>query len=302
MERATFVQARSLCRLGSLATAKHTVGSVLENYRSTLSERYAEGEVRAISRSVFRDVLLWDAAQVEIRKEQELSESDSGRLADLLMRLRDGEPLQYVLGHTTFMGLDIAVSSGVLIPRPETEEMVDMIGRQGQAFQRIVDIGTGSGCIAIALRSLFPSAEVVGMDVSLDALAVARANGRSTGMEVEWRAASILEPSAVLPGRCDLVVSNPPYIPLAETMQLEEHVRAHEPHLALFVNDDDPLLFHRTIAEKAMIALVKGGQLWLEGHFRYAPGIGALLVRMGYKNVRVIEDLSGHQRFINGTR
>ncbi|MCB0770600.1 MAG: peptide chain release factor N(5)-glutamine methyltransferase [Flavobacteriales bacterium] len=278
------------------------MGSVLKTYRSILSERYDQGEVRAITRSVFRDVLRWDAAQVETRKEEALSNIDSERLTVVLKRLGEGEPLQYVLGHTTFMGLDIAVSSGVLIPRPETEEMVDMIGKQGVAFQRIVDIGTGSGCIAIALRSLFPSAEVIGMDVSLEALAVARANGRSTGMEVEWLAASILEPNVGLPGRCDLVVSNPPYVPLTETTELEEHVRAYEPHLALFVNDEDPLLFYRAIAEKAMIVLVKSGQLWFEGHYRYASSIGDLLVRMGYKNVRVIKDLGGHQRFINATR
>jgi release factor glutamine methyltransferase len=285
-----------------MAKVQHTVGFVLDSYRSSLSDRYGTGEVRAIARSVFSEILGWDAAQLETRKLEPLDSAEVERLVAALDRLRSGEPLQYVLGHVRFMGLDIAVTPSVLIPRPETEEMVDLIGRHVPLFQRIVDVGTGSGCIAIALRSIFPGAEVVGMDVSLDALAVARANGSSTGMEVEWRAVSILDPGVSLPSRCDLVVSNPPYIPLAEAAGLDEHVRAHEPHIALFVENDDPLLFYMAIAEKAMVALVKGGQLWFEGHHLYASDVGSVLERMGYKDVRVIKDLSGLPRFINATR
>jgi release factor glutamine methyltransferase len=238
--------------------------------------------------------------QLESRKEDILVDGALDRLLGPLDRLRSGEPLQYVLGHTVFMGLPIRVAPGVLIPRPETEELVQKVIEQGRSFRRITDVGTGSGCIAIALKSYFPNAHVVGLDVSTEALAIARSNGETNNTDVEWRAANIFD--VPLPEGCDLVISNPPYIPRNEEQEMAEHVRAHEPSIALFVEDEDPLIFFRTIAEKALVALGADGQLWFEGHYRTAASVRELLSAMGYSDVRVLNDISGHQRFICATR
>lgn len=273
---------------------------MLDNYRTVLSERYAPSEVRAISRMVLSDVLGWDLVQLETGKERSLDDATAVRSLELLDRLRVGEPLQYVLGHTVFLGAHFHVAPGVLIPRPETEEMVHKVIERGRGFRRIVDVGTGSGCIAISLKSAFPEAEVIGMDVSPEAMEIARRNGVANKADVIWRTASIVD--LPLPEGCDLVISNPPYIPRSEEQEMAEHVRDHEPSMALFVDDDDPLFFYRIIAEKALVALVPSGQLWFEGHYRTASAVGELLESMGYSTVRVSTDLSGHQRFINATR
>lgn len=160
----------------------------------------------------FQEKFGWDVA-VEWRKKEALNESELLKVYTPLTRLRTGEPLQYVLGHVRFMGLTLNVAPGVLIPRPETEELVDMIGRQGREFLRVVDVGTGSGCIALALKQRFPSAEVTGMDISEDALRIARSNGVSNNMDVRWVHCDVLQAGTRFPDACDLIVSNPPYVP-----------------------------------------------------------------------------------------
>jgi release factor glutamine methyltransferase len=206
------------------------------------------------------------------------------------------------LGSTTFHGLRINVDPAVLIPRPETEELVDRIIRAQTATPgRIIDIGTGSGCIALALKQAFPAAQVIGVDISADALDVGRRNAALNGLEVEWRLLDVLVPDASL-GAVDLMVSNPPYVPRSDESGMEPHVRDHEPHLALFVEDEDPLLFFRSIAQLGLRSLAFDGQLWFEGHHHYTKEIPALLLSMGYAEVQLLNDLSGKPRFISARR
>ena len=284
----------------SIRVADNTVEAVLEQYQRDLGTLYEQGEVRAIAAMVFFDRLGWDAGEVMLNRQAGLSESELLKVVLPLKRLRTGEPLQYVLGHTDFHGLRIAVDAHVLIPRPETEELVDLVIRaQDAPPQRAIDIGTGSGCIALAVKKAFPTTEVIGMDVSPEALACAKGNGEALGLSVDWRQSDILDEALVLP-MADLIVSNPPYIPRSEEADMGTNVLEHEPHLALFVPNDDPLLFYRAIARKAAEALPPGGQLWFEGHYRHAPAVAELLRGLGFTHVNVFEDLSGQPRIIRG--
>jgi len=286
----------------SLRIANNTVDAVLDQYQRDLSPLYARSEVRAIACAVFYDRLGWDATDLMVKREASLSESELLQVYLPLKRLRNGEPLQYVLGSVEFHGMRISVDPSVLIPRPETEELVDHIIRsRTEAPKRILDIGTGSGCIALALKKNFPGALVQGIDVSPEALATAERNAQANKLAVEWKRADVLDPDAKLEV-CDLVVSNPPYVPRSEHASLAANVREHEPHLALFVEDVDPLLFYRVIGQRALMLLPTGGELWFEGHHIHTPAVGHMLEGLGYTAVRVLNDLGGTPRFIHARR
>lgn len=280
----------------------NTVGAVLDLYQRDLGERHPPSEVRAIAEAVFHHHLAWDRARLLANRDATLSESELLRVYLPLKRLRCGEPLQYVLGSTTFHGLTIEVGPAVLIPRPETEELVDLILRSGQRPMRIVDVGTGSGCIALALKRHFPQAEVHGLDVSEAALEVARRNGSRHDLKVSWSRCDVLDERCMLPAGADLVVSNPPYVPRHEAATLAPHVRDHEPTLALFVDDEDPIRFHRAIAHRAKEALAADGALWFEGHHRTIGQVPPMLDAMGYREAVLLNDLSGAPRFVRAIR
>jgi release factor glutamine methyltransferase len=286
----------------SLRIATNTVQAVLDQYQRDLSPLYPKGEVRAIACAVFFDRLGWDATDLMVKREAALSESELLKVYLPLKRLRAGEPLQYVLGSVEFHGLRIRVDPSVLIPRPETEELVDLIIRSRTgAPERILDIGTGSGCIALSLKKAFPKAHVQGIDTSPEALATADRNAQANGLSVAWKRIDVLDPLVKLE-HCDLIVSNPPYVPRSEEASLASNVREYEPHLALFVEDIDPLLFYRVIAQRAMDMLPSGGDLWFEGHHVHTPEVGRMLEALGYAEVRVLKDLSGAPRFIHARR
>lgn len=284
-----------------MRTADNRVGTLLGLYRTSLAGQYDVGEVNAILRAVFDHALGWDVGQIEMRRDEHLSESELIQVYDPLKRLQAGEPLQYVLGTVRFHGLDLRVAPGVLIPRPETEELVQHIIEDPAVPTRIVDVGTGSGCIALALKRAFPSASVIGVDRSAEALGIAGSNASLNSLQVEWLEADVLDPSFVLPA-ADLVVSNPPYVPRSEEASLSVQVRDFEPHAALFVEDQDPLLFYRVIAQLAKAVLPSGGRLFFEGHHIHTPAVGELLTAMGYQAVQVLTDLSGNPRFIRAER
>ncbi len=288
--------------LRPVTSAPTTVRHILDTYQQKLGEQYSAAEVRAIACAVFHDRLGWDAGELLMNRDRVLSDVYHTSVCAPLQELQAGVPLQYVLGSITFHGLRINVGPAVLIPRPETEELVDRIIRaQLQPPQRIIDIGTGSGCIALALKQAFPAAQVIGIDISADALDVARRNATHNELDAEWRLLDVLVPDASL-GVADLIVSNPPYVPRSDERDMEAHVREHEPHLALFVEDDDPLLFFRTIAQLGLMSLSPDGQLWFEGHHLHIQDIPTVLLAMGYSEVQLLNDLSGQPRFISAKR
>lgn len=288
--------------LMGIMASENSVAAVLEQYKQQLSGRYDEGETRAIARLIFHERLGWDAAQLELRKLESLHESDLLKVYLPLKRLRSGEPVQHVLGKVRFHGLEIEVSPDVLIPRPETEELVEMIADRSASPSMIIDIGTGSGCIALALKARFPDAQVEGIDVSQPALEVARRNAERMGLSVSFMIGDALNDSFRLREQVDIVVSNPPYIPADEEESLAPLVRAREPYLALFAPKGDPLAFFRRIGAAANLGLRSGGELWFEGHWRTAADAAALLRGLGYARVDLISDLSGKDRFIRAVK
>lgn len=215
-------------------------------------------------------------------------------------RLAAGEPLQYLLGESEFYGRRFTVREGVLIPRPETEELVDRIVRTERNRPcRILDVGTGSGCIAASLAIELPAAELYAADISETALEVAAENFRQLGARVVLRRADALSDLAErFPERFDVIVSNPPYVPASDRQAMHPNVRDHEPALALFVPDDDPLRFYRAIARAGRWMLRPGGRLWFEIYEHAAEALVAMLAAEGYAATEVYRDLFDKDRMI----
>ena len=278
-----------------------TITAALRTLTAALTAAYAPAEARALARRVVAHRLRLAPHELALRAADPLPDTPAALiwLADDQRRLLAHEPVQYILGTAPFLALDLEVGPGVLIPRPETEELAQLLlaALRGAASPRILDVGTGSGCLAVALAHYLPRADVTGLDVSPEALAIARRNGARYGERVRWWRADIFgELPAAAP--FDVIVSNPPYVPQREAAEMAPHVRDHEPALALFVPDDDPLKYYRRLAEVGAEHLRPGGRLYLETHTAYAGAVKALLTEAGYAAVRVIDDFTGRPRFV----
>ena len=238
-----------------------------------------------------------------------LTPETSRSLATFVARINKGEPVQYVVGEAFFYGRKFAVNSSVLIPRPETEELIrtvlswtTLVNRSAKTdFLTILDIGTGTGCIPVTLSLELRYARVFAIDVSADALTVARRNADILGAEVSFMKHDILkEPVRVPP--LDVIVGNPPYVTLAEIEGMKTNVRDFEPHIALFVPDDDPLLFYRAIVSQARASLTDEGLLAVEINERYGPAVADLFRTSEFKEVEVVKDLAGKDRVVRGLK
>ena len=220
-------------------------------------------------------------------------------LDEAIAELAGGRPVQYVVGSTEFFGRRFAVREGVLIPRPETEELAAwIVADEGQA-RRLLDIGTGSGCIAATLALELPRAEIFAADISEAAIAVAAENCRTLGANIVFRRADALADLSVrFPERFDVLVSNPPYVPAGDRASMHPNVRDYEPSEALFVPDDDPLLFYRAIAQAGRRMLVPGGRLYFEIYHTAAAALERLLAENGYGAIRLREDMNGKPRML----
>lgn len=226
------------------------------------------------------------------------SDFPSALLADF-QRLLTGEPIQYILGEAPFYGRSFAVTRDTLIPRNETEELVHLIIKENSTpGLRVLDLGTGTGCIPISLALELSSPEVYAMDVSAAALEVARQNAATLGAPVEFIEGSLLEKPLELP-KMDLIVSNPPYVPLRDQAEMHANVVDFEPHLALFVPDEDPLVFYRAIGIWGQQLLKPGGKLYLEIYENLAEELVQLLQSQGYLQVQIHQDLNGKNRMIS---
>ena len=246
-------------------------------------------EARAMERILLEEVLLMTPAHAFARPEFEVPDFIEARYAHILERLRGGEPLQYLLGHARFYGMTLRVTPAVLIPRPETEQLVDLImDRFGsRADLRVLDLGTGSGCIALALARSLKFARVTGVDVSEAALEVARANAAEQGLDVRFIQGDILDLQAI-PGEWDVIVSNPPYVLRSEAAGMERHVLDHEPEGALFVSDDDPMRFYQPTIDYWQTRHAAGGMLFFE--------INPLCARL-FTGADIERDFYGKERF-----
>ena len=285
-----------------------------------LTHIYDAGEAKAIVRWVLdvRFGLSW--ADILCGKVTELSAHDQTELEKIMQRLEKGEPVQYIIGVADFFGRQFHVAPGVLIPRPETEELCRWIlasDKHGlsrtvresphQSDAIILDIGTGSGCIAITLALELPDAKVTAWDISDDALRIASKNAKQLGADVVFVKQDVLNISLTshlspLTSHYDLIVSNPPYICEKEKSAMECNVLDHEPHLALFVPDDDPLLFYRAIAQYAVVALKPQGSLFFEINPLYADDLARMLRMMSYHDILIHQDQFGKSRFLKATK
>ena len=267
-----------------------------------LTPLYGEGEAKAIARMVYEVRYGLTFTDLCIGKDTQLSADDQAELDEIAQRLERHEPIQYVLAKAEFMGEWYDVEPGVLIPRPETEELVRWIVLK-ETTANILDIGTGSGCIAITLAAMYPKATVTAWDISEKALKVARTNAIRHKVNVLFQQVDILansqQPKA---NSYDIIISNPPYICNKEREAMEQNVLDYEPHEALFVPDEDPLLFYRAIAEYGKKVLKPDGWLYFEINPLYAEPLRELLHSMSYHDIECKDDQYGKQRMIRARR
>jgi release factor glutamine methyltransferase len=270
-------------------------------FEKELEGIYPPGEIKSLSRLIIEHVTGWSRSRIHAEPQIELPEDTVLQINEILQGLKQFKPVQYMLGKTEFYGITLKVSSDALIPRPETEELVEWIVRdyQGRTGLRILDIGTGTGNIAITLSKNLPGAEVWATDVSPAALKLAKENARNNSCMVHFLFSDILHASsASLPGSFDILVSNPPYIPFSERISLPANVEGYEPSLALFVEDDDPILFYRRIASFARMKVKQGGAVYVEVHEKYGCEVMEMFKREGFPESELRNDINGKPRMV----
>jgi release factor glutamine methyltransferase len=276
------------------------IKNTYQNFIKKLQTIQSEGEAQAIARIVFEDVFkLYDFSS-----EGDFSLENQKRLEEILNRLLKNEPVQYILGEADFYGYKFKVNEHVLIPRQDTEELVFYVKNTIRSFVEknaisLLDIGTGSGCIPITLKKLFPAMEVHALDVSEGALTVAKMNARNLAAEILFYGKSILEKEEWegLPN-FDIIVSNPPYIPHREAHLMPENVKQFEPHLALFIDDKNPFIFYEMIADFAKQKLNKDGYLFFETNEFNAKEVISMLRNKAFTSVVLEQDMEGKDRMI----
>ena len=287
---------------------------VIKNYKNrflhALSSLYDEKEIESFFYLTLEKLHQKKRIDLALQPDLAMDETQFSQWETVLAELKTHKPIQYILGETEFYGLPFLVNENVLIPRPETEELVELIVSSFK-FQvsglKILDIGTGSGCIPISLKKNLPSAEVFAIDVSKNALEVAQKNAEINRVEVNFIEANILlTDSLVLPTRnsqlatlFDIIVSNPPYVRNLEKAEINPNVLEFEPHLALFVEDNDALLFYRKITELAKNHLSENGKLYFEINQYLGKETVALVESYGFNNVQLIKDIYGNDRMIS---
>lgn len=270
-------------------------------YQLELETLYGAEEAKALFSLAAEHVLALSPTRLRMERNTDVTFIHEQQLLSILNDLQLGKPLQYILGEAHFYGLVFKVNEHVLIPRPETEELVDwIIADSNLQFAvddiKILDIGTGSGCIPVTLKKHLPQAQASTLDVSAEAIAVARQNAVQNGVEVDFIEADILSFKSEL--KFDVIVSNPPYIRLLEQTEMHDNVLANEPHLALFVSDEDPLIFYKAIAGFAQTNLNPGGKLYFEINEYLGKETVNMLDAKGFKNIELRKDMQGKDRMV----
>ena len=261
---------------------------------------YPQTEIRGFVRLLLEFVCNMDYTSIIIRDNEKLDAQSKKQIEAIVQRLKKYEPVQYILGETEFYGLKIKVNPDVLIPRPETEELVQWIIAENQLDNpRIMDIGTGSGCIALALKNKIVDANVAGFDISEMAVKTAQLNARLNKLEVDFFVANMLHFNSEIKEKFDCIVSNPPYVRQSEKEKMQPNVLNFEPENALFVPDEKPLHFYKAIGKFALKHLRKTGKLFLEINEELGKETGKLFVDLGFKNTKLKTDINGKQRMLH---
>jgi release factor glutamine methyltransferase len=276
------------------------LNNIIKEYHRKLLSLYPPQEIQSIIGLVMETYLKISKVEISLKRHDEVHEALQSVLMDILKELETGKPVQYIIGDTSFYDMNISVNPDVLIPRQETEELVQWIvtdARHVSEKFRILDIGTGSGCIAIALANELKDARISACDIFRKALDLAKENAKRNDVQVNFFKMNVLKQN-LLPDQFDIIVSNPPYIPNSEKMRMHRNVLEHEPISALFVPDKEPLLFYEAIAGFSLNHLSQNGTLYLEIHEKYGKEVVHLLKKASFSNIQLKKDINGKDRMV----
>ena len=286
--------------------ASNTMKDMMDFYHTELTSLYNNSEINAIIRTSFQHVLGFSNTEIVTKATTNMNQSDLLKLYDGCKKLKQRVPLQYVLGEAWFYHLKFKVNKHVLIPRPETEELVDLIIKENKNTASFFDIGTGSGCIPISIKKNNAQASVFACDISRNALEIAKKNAELNSVEITFFEADALNAKSLEPNlqiTVDVIVSNPPYIKVTEKSSLQKQVIDYEPHLALFVEDDDAIIFYKKIIDLCHSKLKDGGRLYFELNPLSAEMVEAYAIDTKlFKQVELIKDMSGNLRFFKAVK
>lgn len=271
--------------------------AIADKIQEGLANKYTAGEIKALTRILAIELLGVSQMAYFLKDDFTLTAEQEALLCNAIVRLQKQEPIQYILGYSDFCGLRFKVTPATLIPRPETSELVEWIASEATGYESILDIGTGSGCIAISLAYKLPQSKVTAWDISNEALAVATENSKANSQTVTFEQVDILayEPKGE---QFDIIVSNPPYIKENEKEAMHANVLDWEPHTALFVPNNDPLLFYRIIAKKGLQILTPGGRLYFEINRAHGKETMEMLAALGYTSIELRKDFAENDRMI----
>ena len=279
--------------------ADNTIQAVTNYIKQQLNVTLDNQEVRQTLRVMMKHYFGFSATDLVFKRDYRFTESELVKVIHCVKRLQQHEPLAQILGETEFFGLSFFVNQHTLIPRPETEELVDwLLNDHQQSNPKVLEIGTGSGCIPIALKIHLTASEITSYDISNEALEVARKNAERNQVHVDFQQVDILSTSLAPNDTWDIIVSNPPYIAQKEFDSMDKNVTDYEPHLALFVSDEDPLIFYRKIGELGLQHLAKDGKIYVEINQYLGEETAALFESLGYQKVSLRKDINGNNRMI----
>ena len=277
------------------------IGDIRSHYRLKLAQLYNDREADTLLFQLLSDITQMSKAHILSFPEKTISESELLRVHFGVKDLLKNKPIQYIIGNAEFYGLNFKVNSKVLIPRPETEELVEMVIKNipENEPRKVLDVGTGSGCIAIAIKKLRPLCDILAIDISEFALEMAQQNAVLNNVQVQFKKVDFLNKNQVqLLSKFDIVVSNPPYVRNSEKLMMKKNVLDYEPLLALFVDDDNPLIFYEALASFCETNLQAGGMLFAEINQYLSAETEQLFTGHGFKNVNIEKDLFGNDRFL----
>ena len=273
-----------------------TVGNIIPSFRKELAPIFEDREVVSWAYLSAEYLLGYSRSDCIVHASKSIDVKLSNKFKQIIVDLKTKKPLQYILGETEFYGFKLKVNKDTLIPRPETEEIVDWVLKE--SFKSALDIGTGSGCIAIALAK-YSNANISAIDISKNALKVAKENAILNNVTVEFTQQDIFQAKTL--DRVDLIVSNPPYVLNSEKVKMKENVLEHEPHLALFVSNENPLIFYKKITDLATKSLTSEGKLFFEINEQFANELIAILTQSGFVDIELKKDINDRDRMIKAT-
>jgi len=280
-------------------TSINSIKKIISNIKSELKDIYPREEIDSFIYLIFEDVLGFTRTQVLISPDIKLKQADVNRIKEITRELKQQKPIQHIIGKTIFYELPFKTSENALIPRPETEELVNWLLSDHQNTDvDILDIGTGSGCIAVSIAKNLPQAKVLASDISEQALELAKENSRLNNVQVEFMKMDILDPSIKINKKLDVIISNPPYITNKEKKLMQRNVLDYEPGLALFVPDEDPLLFYKSIINFGKKHLKSGGQIYFEINEVYGEETLKLFEKEYFGHTSLKKDVNGKSRMI----